>query len=341
LGDRVISLSEADHEYYKNHFIIMNPERSTSSQVAISVCSSFMLLGWLSTALPISHAGENVVIVLDDSGSMNERMQGGVRRMEAAKTAIASVLKQFPADTKLGLLLLNGDPGNQHWSISLAPLSVPQATNKVMSIQANGGTPLGDRIRDGADALLKLRESQIYGSYRLLIVTDGEANDAGLLATYLPDVLSRGLTVDAIGVDMKNNHSLATRVHSYRRGDDSQALAKAVEEVFAESSDSNSDSGKEDFALLEGLDDAIAKEMLQSLSKPNNAPIAGLTVPDNWNSPNGAGGIAGGGIAGVGGGGILATILGTMAMCMVPLLLVLIVFAAIVSKASKRSGGRR
>jgi len=125
-------------------------------------------------------------------------------------------------------------------------------------------------------------------------------------------------------------------VHSYRRGDDSQALAKAVEEVFAESSDSNSDSGKEDFALLEGLDDAIAKEMLQSLSKPNNAPIAGLTVPDNWNSPNGAGGTAG-----VGGGGILATILGTIAMCMVPLVLVLIVFATIVSKANKRSGGRR
>jgi len=222
-------------------------------------------------------AGDSVVIVLDDSGSMNERMSGGDRRIDAAKKAIAVILKQFPVDTKLGLLLLNGDRAKKHWAIPLESLSVQQATKHVESVTADGGTPLGDRMREGADALLQLREKQVYGSYRLLIVTDGEANDAKLLSQYLPDVLSRGLIVDAIGVDMKQDHTLATRVHSYRRADDAQALSQAVQEVFAEKSDASTADSDADFALLQAIDDETAREALIALAKPNNAAITGLS----------------------------------------------------------------
>ena len=228
---------------------------------------------------PLSFAGDSVVIVLDDSGSMNERMSGGVRRIDAAKNAIKVILKQFPVDTKLGLLLLNGDRAKNHWAIPLQLLSVSQAVGRVESVNADGGTPLGDRMREGADALLQLREKQIYGNYRLLIVTDGEANDAKLLSLYLPDVLSRGLMVDAIGVDMKQNHSLATRVHSYRRADDAQALSQAVQEVFAEKADSSGANSTADFDLLQALGDETAREALGALSKPNNTAIAGLAPP--------------------------------------------------------------
>ena len=294
---------------------------------------------WVSTA----SASDSVVIVLDDSGSMNERMSGGVRRIEAAKKAIETVLKQFPADTKLGLLLLNGDRSKQHWAIPLEHLSVPQATRKVESVIADGGTPLGDRMREGADALLQLREKQIYGNYRLLIVTDGEANDAKLLALYLPDVLSRGLIVDAIGVDMKQNHSLATRVHSYRRADDGAALSKAIQEVFAEKVDSNAANSNADFALLQAFDDDTAKEALIALSKPNNTPIVGVSLPTHLTESFGNNTLVNNtsvnntavNNTAVKGTSLLGTFVITIMACMVPLAILVIVLVVFLSKSNK------
>ena len=295
------------------------------------------LVGIYCALAPLSYGGDSVVIVLDDSGSMNERMSGGVRRIDAAKNAIKVILKQFPTDTKLGLLLLNGERAKNHWAIPLEPLSVAQATRRVESVNAEGGTPLGDRMREGADALLQLREKQIYGNFRLLIVTDGEANDAKLLSLYLPDVLSRGLVVDAIGVDMKQNHSLATRVHSYRRADDAQALSKAIEEVFAEQADSSNANSDADFALLQALGDETAKEALSALSKPNNAAITGLsppaysetTVPTNIQPKTGV--------------SVISAIFAFLMSCVLPLFITFVVFVVILSKAmggkkNKRNG---
>ncbi len=313
-------------------------------------------------------AGENVLIVLDDSGSMNEKMAGGVRRIDAAKSAIAKVLQQFPDDTKLGLMLLNGDKSKQHWAIPLEPLSVVQAIKRVNAVKADGGTPLGERMREGADALLQLREKQLYGNYRLLIVTDGEASDKKQLESYLPDVLSRGLVVDAIGVDMRQDHSLATRVHSYRRADDADALSKAVQEVFAEKVDSGATNSDADFALLQALDDLTAQEALSALSKPNNAAIASVssvyrpkeaifnnapnsgnanptppstvsTSPANATPPTSAPpGNASAGIS------VLTTIMVTIATCLMPLLLIVMALIAVLAKANrgpKPTGGMK
>ena len=288
---------------------------------------------WASTA----SASDSVVIVLDDSGSMNKIMNGGVPRIEAAKKAIGAVLKQFPADTKVGLLLLNGDRSKQHWAIPLEHLSVPQATRRVESVIADGGTPLGDRMREGADALLQLREKQIYGNYRLLIVTDGEASDAKLLALYLPDVLSRGLIVDAIGVDMKQNHSLATRVHSYRRGDDGAALSKAIQEVFAEKVDSSAANSNADFDLLQALDDGTAKEALIALSKPNNTPIVGVSLPTHFNESLGNNTVVNNtsvNNTAVKGTSLLGTFVITIMTCMVPLAILVVVLVVFLSKSN-------
>jgi len=284
-----------------------------------------------------SLASDSVVIVLDDSGSMNDTMSGGIKRIEAAKNAIKIVLRQFPPDTKVGLMLLNGDRAKEHWAIPLEHLSVPQATRRVESVKADGATPLGERMREAADALLKLREQQIYGTYRLLIVTDGEANDAKLLAQYLPDVLSRGLVVDAIGVDMKQHHTLATRVHSYRRADDAAALAKAVQEVFAEKTSGVSDA-EEDYSLLQAFDDETAKEVLLALSKPNNSPVVGLTIPSDSSASTfqivPPGGVPTGGTSTTAS-SFLQTVLATLVNCMVGLIIFVIVIAVLFSKSKR------
>ncbi len=221
-------------------------------------------------------AGNNVVIVLDDSGSMKDRMrtsQGRVAKIDAAKQAISQVLEALPADTQLGVMLLNGAQQNGHWLIPLGPLNVAQAKQRIQSIRADGGTPLGEKVQFGMDELLRLRAKLSYGTYRLLVVTDGEATDSDRLNRVLPGVLSRGIAVDVIGVDMAKQHSLATQVHSYRRADDAASFEKAVSDILAESSATN-DGADSDFDLIASLPDSLASEALVALSKPNNAAVA-------------------------------------------------------------------
>jgi hypothetical protein len=107
----------------------------------------------------------------------------------------------------------------------------------------------------------------------LLIVTDGEATDAEKVEAYLPDILSRGITVDVIGVDMLDDHSLATKVHSYRRADDPASLTRALQETFAESSGVPDDAGASDFEQLAPIPNEVAAAALAALTASGNHPI--------------------------------------------------------------------
>ncbi len=218
-------------------------------------------------------AGQNVVVVLDDSGSMDDRMRRSrEKKIDSAKQALEAVLEQLPADARVGVLLLNGTVNGSPWAVPMGPVNIGDVRQALRRVRAVGGTPLGAFVKDGADALLELRERQHYGEYRLLIVTDGEATDPERLDRYLPDILSRGLTVDVIGVDMKSDHSLATQVNSYRRADDPQSLEVAIREVFAETSDQD-DASEAEFELLEGFPSEIAAAAIAALSETDNGPI--------------------------------------------------------------------
>ena len=228
-------------------------------------------------ALPC-FAGQNVVVVLDDSGSMKDKMnsrQGKIRKMAAAKQALVTVLEQLPADANVGVALLNGTVNKSPWVIPLGPVDIEATRNMMQAVRAKGSTPLGRFMKVGTDALLAARDKESYGSYRLLIVTDGEAGDPRLIERFLPEIKARGITVDVIGVNMQSDHSLATRVHSYRRADNPESLTAAIREVFAETS-SATDADESDFELLEGLPPECASAALTALSTIENAPIGAL-----------------------------------------------------------------
>ena len=124
------------------------------------------------------------------------------------------------------------------------------------------------------NALLQQRDKQLgYGTYRLLVVTDGEASDAKIMERVIPQVLARGITLDAIGLDMGRDHSLATKVHNYRRADDQQSLTQAIAASFAEVSDDNQQGMDEMFAELAGLDAGIAAAAISAYASSGNQPI--------------------------------------------------------------------
>jgi hypothetical protein len=226
-------------------------------------------------------ANQHVVVVLDDSGSMADNMRGrSESKMEAAKKALITVLEQLPEDTVVGVLLLNGRVNGQPWVIPLGPIDKQGMRSAIQGIRTRSGTPLGKFMKIGADALLELRDERHYGTYRLLIVTDGEASDKRLVERYLPDILSRGISVDVIGVAMRGDHSLATKVHSYRRADDPDTLTQALSEVFAETSGNDQDTaGVSDFEFLAGFPDEVAAAALVALSETDNQPIGESRPP--------------------------------------------------------------
>jgi hypothetical protein len=215
-----------------------------------------------------------VVILLDGSGSMSKTM-GGAVKMDAAKRAIAEVLKTVPASTQVGLLVFNDNPRYEGWIYPLGPRDDEKLLAALQPIRASGGTPLGQYIKRGADRLLEERQKQLgYGTYRLLVVTDGEATDGNLTDLYAPAILARGISLDVIGVDMKSDHALATRSSSYRRANDPAALRKAIAEVLAEVGAGDRDMAPEaGFELLAGLPDAMVPGILDALDNPENAPI--------------------------------------------------------------------
>ncbi len=220
-----------------------------------------------------SQAGQNVVVVLDDSGSMKERMKSRKTRIEAAKSAILAVLETLPESANVGVTLLNGRIDRSSWVVPLGPVDIEKSRTAIRQVRAKGGTPLGRFMKVGTDALLQMRRDDHYGDYRLLIVTDGEANDGRLVERYLPDILSRGISVDVIGVDMAEDHSLANQVSSYRRADDPDMLVEAVREVFAEISQDGPDEGESDFELLSALSPESAAAAILALSESDNRPI--------------------------------------------------------------------
>jgi len=216
-----------------------------------------------------------VVVILDASGSMDGRVTGSsVRKIDAAKAALKNVLMNVPETTRMGLLVFGRGVRNP-WVYPLGPRDPDALSTAIDRPRPGGSTPLGRYIKMGADRLLAEREKQFgYGSYRLLVVTDGQATDGALVERYTPEVLSRGITVDVIGVNMKEDHLLATKVNSYRRANDQASLQKALTEILAELNVADDDvAAAEAFELLEPLPVEVCGSMLQALAKADNSPI--------------------------------------------------------------------
>lgn len=246
-----------------------------SLQKAIVFSTIFVMLAVPRLALA---DGNVVVIVLDDSGSMNDRMKSDGKReprMVVAKRALQKLVEQLPEEeTQLGVLLLNGSKKTGGWLVPLGRLYREDTLKKIQIVLPNGGTPLGRSLKTAMDALLEHRRKQPAGDYRLLVVTDGEATDKKLLQTYLPDIVARGIFVDVIGVDMQSDHTLAQRSHSYRRADDAASLERALTEVFAESTYSDDfNAAQADFDMLAAIPDELAEKALVGLADLQQHPI--------------------------------------------------------------------
>ena len=220
---------------------------------------------------------DNIVVILDASGSMGEEFSSDPTktRMNAAKEALQTVLTTILDGTNIGLLVFSGSNVKNHWVYPLGPKD-NEALIKAINFPLPGGTtPLGTYLKIGANRLLEQREKQYnYGSYRLLVVTDGAASDPDKVRLYTPEIMHKQIRIDVIGVDMEQDHMLATVVDSYRRAGNPEQLIKAVSEVLAEVAGTGIDSGGEVYSLISPLTEELASSLIDVMTKvPGNQPI--------------------------------------------------------------------
>ncbi len=226
---------------------------------------------------------DNIVVILDASGSMQDKFSGDrtKSKMEAAKAALQEVLAKVPDDIQIGLLVFSGTNTQNEWVYPLGPKDTQKLIAAIHLPQPSGNTPLGKYIRIGANRLLEQREKQYnYGTYRLLVVTDGEASDADKVKRYTPEILNRQIRIDVIGVDMKTEHMLANVVDSYRKADNPGQLVAAVSQILAETGDTGTDvSGEDVFEYIAPLSSEIASDLIQQLTMPpSNTAISILST---------------------------------------------------------------
>ena len=291
---------------------------------------------------------DNIVVVLDASGSMRELMPGTSRtKMEIAKGALLRVLGAVPPSTNVGVLVFSGDKGGDAVLHPLGPVDPQLLSSAIARVRPSGGTPLGAFLKRGTDMLLERRAAQRgYGTFRLLVVTDGEASDSKLVNRYLPDILSRGVTLDVVGVAMDSDHQLATRVHSYRRANDSTALVEALTEVFAEVGGAQDDvTETEAFEVVGALPEGMAVRMIGALSGQSrlDEPVGRPVVVDSRSesaaaaarSPSAAPAASGSGSPAPAAGSGLFDRVGVFL-----LIVVVIVFFVKAKRIGKKRGGR-
>lgn len=221
---------------------------------------------------------ENIIIILDASGSMKKNFRGDQTKskMDAAKEALKEVLAKIPDNTHIGLLVFSGSNIQNDWVYPLGPKNTEQLLAAIELPLPGGGTPLGKYMRVGANRLLEQREKQYnYGNYRLLIVTDGVAQDEEKVAQYTPEILDRQIRVDVIGVDMQTDHLLAKDADSYRRADNPGELVAAVTQILAETGGTGTDlDGEDAYEYIVPLSEEIALDLIQKITiPPSNTAI--------------------------------------------------------------------
>lgn len=249
-----------------------------------------LILGILFSSL--CFAAETIVFVVDGSGSMDERIsyvtpQGEkilTNRMEAAKNTLKEVAEHLPKDTKVGVVCFPA----YNWIYPIAEINRSRFVPAIDQLTPTGGTPLGEYMKIGADALLEARKSDPYSKFKLVIITDGAANDPNFVDLYVKDIKNRGIVVNTIGVGMDNSHQLATQT-SYQSADNATALKEAVESAVAEVSEDgpSSNSILSELALLpEDSAQPMLKSVSGLVSVTANHPIGTIPVVESKSAGN-------------------------------------------------------
>lgn len=188
------------------------------------------------TALAPNLLTDNYYVVLDGSGSMDDRQcSGNQSKIETAKDALKDFAASVPADANLGMLIFT--EGQIHELVPLGSGNRQQFSETVQSAYAAGDTPLRDAISTGYARLEQQAVRQLgYGRYILVVVTDGQANpgqEPNKKVGWMLD--NTPVELHTIGFCIGTNHALNMPGRTvYKAADNPAALRQGLADVLAE-----------------------------------------------------------------------------------------------------------
>lgn len=183
----------------------------------------------------------NFYFIFDGSGSMRDPLSrdcGGdrsfKRKLDGAKWAVAEFLKKVPEEVNLGLYVFDENHTRES-ECNVLPLgsnNMAAFLQAINEVEAGGGTPLARAIQFGADILAEQKQKQLgYGEFRLVVVTDGLADDIPEAAEFATE---KEIPIYAIGLCIQEDHPLRQYAVSYRAANSFEDLAKALEATVSE-----------------------------------------------------------------------------------------------------------
>ncbi|MGI8902043.1 MAG: vWA domain-containing protein [Nocardioides sp.] len=151
--------------------------------------------------------GGRLVLVLDSSGSMQERSSGGQTKIAAAKQALNRVIGSLPDDQAVGLrvygaeVFSRGEPGACTDSQLVVPVGSgnrDQLRSAVSSYRPFGETPIGYALQEAG------KDLGGEGKRTIVLVSDGEPTCDPDPCKVARDLSEQGvdLKIDVVGLDV-------------------------------------------------------------------------------------------------------------------------------------------
>ncbi len=186
-------------------------------------------VGFFVAAPQSASAQQNVILVLDSSGSMAGRI-GGVRKIDIARKAVGNILGAMDPKTKLGLFAYGhrrkGDCSDIQMIHGIGTPNRSSMMQAVNALKPVGKTPLSDAVRMAAEKMKYTEEKAT-----VILVSDG-------IETCNADPCALGSQLKKQGVDFKV-HVVGFNI---RRGEESglQCLAKNTGGIYVAANNANS-----------------------------------------------------------------------------------------------------
>lgn len=178
---------------------------------------------------------DNYMLVFDGSASMTSRTCAalGRDRMETARAAVRTWLQTVPADANVGLFAF--DEAGPSLRVPLSRDNGADLLAAVEAVRPGGHTPLGRSLTEAAHALVRQARRQVgYGTYNLVVITDGTATDGNLINQAMGRILQTPIVVHTIGFCIGSRHVLNIPEHTrYISAMDDSALQRGLELVLA------------------------------------------------------------------------------------------------------------